>query len=207
MVEPLAVGMHAATKAAIRPGDLAIVLGAGPIGWVTALSALAAGCARVVLTDVAQPKLDRVAQLDPTIARAITTVNVAKDSLRATVDRLSDNWGADVIFECSGSAQAAAGILDPLAPGGRIVFVGMPPDPVLYDITLANVKEARVEHVFRYAHVYPRVLNLMESGKIDVKPLITDTFSFADSIVAFDFACHMPPTSVKVQIVVDHPTE
>jgi D-xylulose reductase len=69
-------------------------------------------------------------------------------------------------------------------------------------VVAASVKEARVEHVFRYAHVYPRALALMGSGKLDVKPLITETFRFADSIKAFDYALHMPPTSVKVQITV-----
>jgi D-xylulose reductase len=81
------------------------------------------------------------------------------------------------------------------------VFIGMPGDPIDYDVVGAQVKEARVEHVFRYAHVYPRALALMGSGKINVKPLITDTFSFADSVKAFDFATKMPPTSVKAQIV------
>jgi D-xylulose reductase len=60
--------------------------------------------------------------------------------------------------------------------------------------------EARVEHVFRYAHVYPRAIALMGSGKLDVKPLITDKFEFKDSVAAFDFAVKMPPTSVKAQI-------
>ncbi len=55
MVEPLAVGMHAAVKAKIKPGDLAVVMGAGPIGMVTALAALAAGCSQVVITDVQEP--------------------------------------------------------------------------------------------------------------------------------------------------------
>jgi D-xylulose reductase len=62
------------------------------------------------------------------------------------------------------------------------------------------VKEARVEHVFRYAHVYPRALALMGSGKIDVKPLITDKFCFGESVRAFNFAVKMPPNSVKAQI-------
>src|SRR5215213_11181015 len=51
MVEPLAVGMHAANKANVKPGDVAVVIGAGPIGMVTALSALAAGCSRVAIAD------------------------------------------------------------------------------------------------------------------------------------------------------------
>ena len=69
-----------------------------------------------------------------------------------------------------------------------------------FDVSAAQVKEARIENVFRYAHVYPRAIALMGSGMLDVKPLITNTFVFEDSIAAFDFALHMPPDSVKVQI-------
>ena len=57
-----------------------------------------------------------------------------------------------------------------------------------------------MEHIFRYAHVYPRALALMGSGQIDVKPLITDVFAFEEGIAAFEFASEMPPTSVKAQI-------
>ena len=195
MVEPLAVGMHAANKAAIKPGDVAVVMGAGPIGMVTALSALAGGCSRVIMTDVQQPKLDLAATLGP-----ITPVNVATESLNDVVSQATDGWGADIVFEASGAAKAIAGVFEPLCPGGRTVLIGMPGGPVSYDVVAAQIKEARVEHVFRYAHVYPRALALMGSGKIDVKPLLTDRFSFADSVKAFDFACKMPPTSVKAQI-------
>jgi D-xylulose reductase len=195
MVEPLAVGMHAANKAEIKPGDVAIVTGAGPIGLVTALAALAGGCSRIIVTDVQQPKLELAATLGP-----ITAVNVAEQSLTEVAMELTDGWGVDIVFEASGNEKAAAGVFEPLCPGGRVVFVGMPGQPIAYDVVAAQIKEARVEHIFRYAHVYPRALALMGSGKIDVKPLITDKFSFQDSIEAFDFACHMPPASVKAQI-------
>ena len=195
MVEPLAVGMHAANKADIKPGDVAIVMGAGPIGMVTALAALAGGCSRIVMTDVVQPKLERAAHLGP-----ITAINVAHANLNQYIRELTDGWGADIVFEASGNARAAARVFEPLCPGGRVVFIGMPADPIDYDVVGAQLKEARVEHVFRYAHVYPRALALMGGGKINVKPLITDTFAFADSVKAFDFASKMPPTSVKAQI-------
>ena len=195
MVEPLAVGMHAANKAHIKPGDLAVVSGAGPIGMVTAMAALAGGCSRVIMTDVQQPKLDLAATLGP-----ITTVNVAHENLLDVVNELTDGWGADIVFECSGNPRAAAAVFGPLCPGGTVVYVGMPTETIAYDVVYAATKEARVEHVFRYAHVYPRALALMGSGKIDVKPLITDKFAFADSVEAFDFAVEMPPTSVKAQI-------
>ncbi len=196
MVEPLAVGMQASVKAKIVPGDLAVVMGAGPIGMVTALAALAGGCGQVVMTDVIQPKLDLAATLGP-----ITPVNVAEQDVVEVVMEMTDNWGADIVFECSGNEKAAATVFEPLRPGGCVVFVGMPLSPISYDTVSAQVKEARVEHVFRYTNVYPRALALMGSGSLDVKPLITDVFTFDQSVEAFDFAVNMPPTSVKAQIV------
>jgi D-xylulose reductase len=195
MVEPVAVGMHAATKARIKPGDVAIVSGAGPIGMVTALAALAGGCSQIIMTDVQGPKLELAASLGP-----ITPVNVAQQELAAVVDSMTDGWGANIVFECSGNERAAAGVFAPLCPGGTVVYVGIPLQPIAYDVAAAMVKEARVEHVFRYAHVYPRAIALMGSGKLDVKPLITDKFSFDESVAAFNFAVKMPPTSVKAQI-------
>jgi D-xylulose reductase len=195
MVEPLAVGMHAAVKAKIKPGDLAVVMGAGPIGIVTALAAIAGGCSQVVITDVQQPKLDLAAALGP-----IRPVDVAKENLRAVIDDLTDGWGADLVFEASGAPSAIQAVAEALCPGGRIVLVGLPIRPVSLDLVAFSAKEASIETVFRYAHVYPRALALMGSGKIDVKPLISRTFEFRDSIEAFDFAVKMPPDCVKAQI-------
>jgi D-xylulose reductase len=195
MVEPLAVGMHAAVKAKIKPGDLAVVMGAGPIGVVTALAALAGGCSQIVLTDVQQPKLDLAAKLGP-----IRSVNVAKENLRQVIDELTQGWGADLVFEATGAPAAIQKVHEPLAPGGRIVLLGMPIGSVPLDIVSLQAKEAQIETVFRYAHVYPRALALMGSGKIDLKPLINRTFEFKESVDAFNFALKMPADCVKAQI-------
>jgi D-xylulose reductase len=195
MVEPLAVGMHAANKAQIKPGDVAVVTGAGTIGMMTVLAALAGGCSQVIVSDVLQAKLDLAATFGP-----VTPVNVTEADLTEVVHEATDGWGADIVFEASGSERAAAGVFDLVCPGGRVVFIGMPGGPIPYDVVAAQIKEARVEHIFRYAHVYPRALALMGGGAIDVKPTITDVFPFERGIEAFDFARHMPSTSVKVQI-------
>lgn len=195
MVEPLAVGMHAANKARLRPGDVAVVLGAGPIGLVTALAALAGGCSQVIITDVQAPKLALAATLGP-----ITPVDVRTQDLKSVVNQLTGGWGADVVFDAVGLPQSSAQAIDVLCPGGCIVLIGMPGAPVPFDVVAAQVKEARFETIFRYAHVFPRALALMGSRKIDVRPLITDTYAFADSVAAFDYATAMRPTSVKVQI-------
>lgn len=195
MVEPLAVGMHAANKARLRPGDVGVVLGAGPIGMVTALAALAGGCSRVIITDVQQPKLDLAEKLGP-----ITPVDVANASLVDAVREATDGWGADVVFDAVGRPESTAQALEVVCPGGCIVMIGMPGAPVPFDVVAAQVKEVRIESIFRYAHVFPRALALMGSRKIDVRPLITDNYNFPDSVAAFDYACRMKPTSVKVQI-------
>ncbi|MHA7774729.1 NAD(P)-dependent alcohol dehydrogenase [Roseibium sp. M-1] len=195
MVEPFAIGMQSALRARIQPGDIAVVSGAGPIGMMTALAALAGGCAKVLVTDFAQPKLDIIARYD-----GIETLNLRTDTARAGVKRLTDGWGADVVFECSGSAPAVLDVSNLARPGGTIVLVGMPVDPVPMDIVGLQTKELRVETVFRYANIYDRAINLIASGKVDLKPLISATYPFERSIEAFDRAVEQRPEDVKIQI-------
>ncbi len=198
LVEPFAVGMQAATKARITPGDTAVVIGAGPIGTMVALAALAGGCARVIIADLAQPKLDIAARY-----QGVIPVNVKDRNLKEEVDRLTENWGADVVFECSGSPRAWQGIAELPRPGGTIVVVGLPVDPVAFDIATLSVKEITIASVFRYAHQYDRAIALMASGRVDLKPLISETFGFEDSIKAFDRAVEGRPADVKLQIRVE----
>lgn len=198
MVEPFAVGMQAATKARITPGDTAVVMGAGPIGTMVALAALAGGCARVIISDLAQPKLDIAAQY-----QGIIPVNIRNRPLSGAVEELTEGWGADVVFECSGSPKAWQGIVDVVRPGGTIVVVGLPVEKVDFDIASLSIKEATITSVFRYAHQYERAIALMASGRVDLKPLISETFRFEDSIKAFDRAVEARPTDVKLQIVME----
>lgn len=197
MVEPLAVGVHAATKAKIKPGDIGVVYGGGPIGLLTALSALAGGCARVYVSDLSDEKLAIAGNLHP----CIIPVRAAGDNVSQAVLRDTDGWGADVLFEATGSPKAAATIFEPLAPGGCVVMIGGQSDPIAYDAGAAMVREARIENVFRYAHVFPRCIAMLSSGAIRVSSLITRTFDFEDSIHAFDVVASAPPADVKMQIV------
>jgi D-xylulose reductase len=194
LVEPLSVGLQAAKKAAIQAGDVAVVTGCGTIGMVTAMAALASGCSKVIITDAVQPKLDIASHF------GMIAVNITKQDLKTVVNGITDGWGVDVVFEASGNESAVLQAFEPLRPGGRVVFIGMPVKPVPVDIVAAQAKEARMETIFRYAHIYPRALGLMASGKIDVKPLITDRYKFEDSIKAFEYAANPRPNSVKVII-------
>ncbi len=194
LMEPLSVGLQAVTKARVRPGDTAVVSGCGTIGLVTALAARAGGCGKVIISDVIGPKLKLAADY------GFLPVNLKEENLDEVVKRETDGWGADVVFEASGNDRAVAGVFGPLCPGGTVVFIGMPVEPVALDIVAAQAREARMETVFRYAHRYPRAIALVASGAVDVRPLVTDRYRFEDAVKAFEYAAHPEPRTVKTVI-------
>lgn len=195
LVEPFAIGMQAAVKARIKPGDVAVVIGAGTIGLMTALAALAGGASRVLVSDLMVEKLAIAQRYE-----GITAVNVREHSLQDKVAEATGGWGADVVFEASGSARAYGDALAAVCPGGALVLVGMPVEPVPFDVVAAQAKEIRIETVFRYANVYERAVNLIASGKVDLEPLISATFPFERGVEAFERAASAQPGDVKVQI-------
>lgn len=197
MVEPLAIGMHAAVKAAIKPGDRAVVIGAGTIGVVTALSLLAGGCSTVVITDVKKEKLKIAGSYT-----GLVPVDIGTTDVRAVVKDVTAGWGADIVVEASGSGAAYLSLFELPCPRGRVILTGMPVTPTPVDVVAAQAKELTIETIFRYTHAYPRSLALMGSGKIDLKRLITDVYPFRESLKAFAYATSPRPTSVKVQIEV-----
>lgn len=196
MVEPLAVGVHAATKARIKPGDIALVMGAGPIGLVTALSAIASGCSRVFISDLADEKLEIARSMNS----AISPINSRTTDLKTSILKETDGWGADIVFEATGSADAAETVFQALSPGGCVVLIGGQSDPISFDVGAAMVREARVESIFRYAHVFPRCIRMLSSGLINVRPLITKKYIFDDSVEAFNVAADARPENIKIQI-------
>ncbi|MDA5639602.1 MULTISPECIES: NAD(P)-dependent alcohol dehydrogenase [Agrobacterium] len=201
MVEPFAVGMQAAARANITPGDTAVVTGCGTIGIMVALAALAGGCSRVLISDISATKLKLAESYG-----GITGVNLKEVDLVQTVNEATQGWGADIVFECSGAPSAVRDLFKIVRPGGTVVIVGLPPEPVVVDLSAACFRECRIETVFRYANVFDRALALIAAGKVDLKPLVSSTYAFDQSIAAFERAAEGRPEDVKLQIVVNGET-
>jgi D-xylulose reductase len=196
LVEPLAIGIHSAKKARIVPGDTALVLGAGTIGLVTALSAVAAGCSHVIVADAKREKLDFVRRH---YGPRISPFDITAGDLKAHV--FAENpQGVDIVFEASGNPRAIQSTTGFLTPGGKVVLIGMPQEPAAIDVVEAQCKEAEFITIFRYANVYERAIKYIASGQIDVKPLVTHRFDFADAENAFRFAATMPGDAIKIMI-------
>lgn len=195
LIEPFAVGMFAATKAEISPGDVAAVVGAGTIGIMTALAALAGGASHVFLSDVLPEKLALLDGID-----GITTVDATKQSLGEVVREATGGWGPQIVVEATGAAPAYKDLWSLPAPGGRIVLVGMPVDPVPFDIATAQSRGVSLETVFRYANVHQKAIDLAASDAVDLSRFVSETFAFDDSVQAFERFLEGRPTDVKIQI-------
>ncbi|TDB45227.1 NAD(P)-dependent alcohol dehydrogenase [Photorhabdus luminescens] len=193
MVEPLSIGMQAATKAEIKLGDIALVIGAGTIGIVTALAALAGGCSDVIICDLFDEKLE-IAKQYPGLHPVNSKVLAEK------VNALTDGNGVNILFECSGAKPVIATISEHIAPGGIAVLVGMPIDPAPFDIVSAQAKEITFKTIFRYANMYPRTIRLLSAGKLKVTPLLSATYKFKDSVQAYERAAEGRPTDIKIML-------
>jgi D-xylulose reductase len=196
MIEPLAIGIEAAKKAAIKPGDTALVVGCGTIGVMCAVSALAGGCAKVFISDVKQEKLDIAGAYD----KNIIPINTAAVDLQEFIMKETGGRGCDVIFEASGSPKVYPGFFRCAKKGGKAVLVGMMNGTVPLDVTFLQGRGISIETIFRYINCFDRAIALVSSGKIEISRFISKTFKFEDSIAAYEYAAAGHPDVVKVMI-------
>ena len=196
LVEPVAIGVWAAKKARIAPGDTALVIGGGTIGIVTALAAESAGCSRVYIADIKKGKLDFINQH---YSDKLETIDLNKTDIKSYF-AAKGIGGVNIVFEASGAAKVFENICSFLVPRGMMVLIGMPSAPVPLDIVAMQVKELSIETIFRYANVYPLVINMIASGKLNVKPLVTKQYSLADCISAIEYAAALPEKDIKIMI-------
>jgi L-idonate 5-dehydrogenase len=181
--EPLAIALHAASQAGSLAGLHVCIVGSGPIGALVSAVARMSGAARVCVMDLFDEPL--------TIARAMgatETVNV-----RTQVERLqtfeADRGCFDVAFEASGHPSGLASALAVTAPGGTVVQVGVLPrgdSPAPLNRLLA--KELRMVGTFRFDREYATAVEVLVGGRIDVAPMLTHDFAFAEVSQAFAVA-------------------
>ncbi|TFG61493.1 MAG: alcohol dehydrogenase [Spirochaetales bacterium] len=175
MIEPLAVAVRAVKKAGIRNGMKALVLGAGPIGNLTAQTAKAMGAAKVIIADINDFRLKKAVDCGIDCA-----VNTSKEDLSAVVDKtFGSREKADVIFECAGAVPLMQTAVSLARKGTHIVVVGVFGEKVPMDMALVNESELSVIGTARYViEDFKTAIGLVEKGLVKLQPLITDEFDF-----------------------------
>ena len=196
MMEPLAIGIEAAKKAAIKPGDKALVVGCGTIGVMCAISAIAGGCSTVFISDIKQEKLDIAGAYDTNII----PINTADTDLIDFVMKETEGKGCDVLFEASGSLKVYPDFFRCAKKGGKAVLVGMMNGTVPIDVAFLQGRGLSIETIFRYINCFDRAIALVNAGKIDIKRFISKTFKFEDSIAAYEYAAAGHADVIKVMI-------
>jgi L-iditol 2-dehydrogenase len=195
-VEPVSVGIQAAHRARLAPGMTVAILGAGPIGLVTFLVSRAYGATAAYLFDVLDHRLALGSSLG-----ADAAVNPKKTDPAAELARLTGGRGVDVVFDTSGSSAACKLAPELAARGGVITLVGWPEVRSFdYPIEAVIEKELDVRGVNRYCNTFPEAIALLAAGRLDVRPLVTHRYPFADVCEAFRFATDNRTATVKVMI-------
>jgi (R,R)-butanediol dehydrogenase / meso-butanediol dehydrogenase / diacetyl reductase len=167
LCEPLAVACHDVRRASLSEGETAVVLGGGPIGLLVALVARAHG-ARVVLSEVSDVRRELAGSL------GFTVLDPRSDDLNGEVLRLTDGVGADVVFEVSGSAEAALTMTSLAALRGRLVVVAIYPEPTPIRLFDFFWKELELRGARVYEPVdYERAIELIASDTLPLSQLIT----------------------------------
>jgi L-idonate 5-dehydrogenase len=181
MAEPLAVTLHATTRAGQMLGKRVLVTGCGPIGVLSIIAARRAGAAEIVATDLSDFTLALARK-----AGADRTINTGTEP--TALSTYAPNKGYfDVLYECTGVAAALAGAIAVMRPRGVILQLGLGGDMTV-PVQAITAKELDLRGSFRFHAEFATGVTLMRKGLIDVKPLITHTVPLADAETAFRLA-------------------
>lgn len=197
LVEPAAVGMHAASEAQVRPGQKIVILGAGCIGLMTLQACRAMGASEIVVVDILEKRLEMAKKLG-----AAAVINGMKEDTEKRVKELLGDWGADTVFETAGSPKTASQAVDLVMRGGRIMIVGTISGDTPINFLKIN-REVKIQTVFRYANNYPMTMDAISSGRIDVKSMVTDVYGYEEVQKAFEESLSRKGEIIKGVIKVD----
>ncbi|MEK3899154.1 MULTISPECIES: NAD(P)-dependent alcohol dehydrogenase [unclassified Paenibacillus] len=196
LVEPLAVGLHAAAQGGVKLGDRVVILGAGCIGLVTLLACKAYGATEIVVVDIIEKRLEAAMKLGAT-----RVINARQEDVLEAIAAWTGGAGVDKVIETAGSEHTVKQTPYLVKRGGTIVLVGLAAKDIIdFDFMQIMFKEAGIQSVFRYRNLYPAAIGAIADGKIDVKGIVTHEFEFEDTQRAFDYVIDNKEDVVKAVI-------
>jgi L-iditol 2-dehydrogenase len=193
MLEAVSVALHAVKVSQAVGGETALVIGAGMIGLLTLQAARAAGCARVLIADVDASRLDLAKQVG-----AEEILHCSGAELVAEVLRLTNGKGVDLAFEAVGRNETVAAAIDCTRKGGTVTLVGNIAPEVTLPLQKVVTRQLRLQGSCASSGEYPEAIQLIASGKIQVKPLITAVASLEEGPRWFERLHAHEPNLMKI---------
>lgn len=199
-VEPLACVVYGLRRLSVRLGDDVLVIGSGPVGLLLLQVLRHSGAARIVVTDRRPERLAVAARLG---ANAVVHADDEREAKLREIAPL----GFDAIVDASGSVDAIQANLPLTRPGGKVMFFGVcaPQDRLALSPFEVYRKDLVLMGSFALWSTFQPALNLLSSGAVDVRPILTHRFSleqFTDALAMSRGA----GSSLKVQIHTDGPS-
>lgn len=196
LIEPLAVGFHAAMQGGARAGQTAVVMGAGCIGLVTMMALKAMGVSRVYVVDIMEKRLRKALELG-----ADGVIDASRMDAVEEVRKLTGERGCDLAVETAGTQVTTVQTIHMTKKGATIVLVGYSKSgEMTLPMSLALDKELTFKTVFRYRHIYPMAIEAVASGKINLKGIVTDLFTLDEAQKAMDYSVNHKADIVKAVI-------
>jgi L-iditol 2-dehydrogenase len=185
MLEPLGVALYSVHLGQLGPGMSVGVFGCGTIGLSVIQVARAAGATQVVATEL--PDLPH--RLKAARSFGATAFEMKRGREVDEVLQVTRGRGVDVAFEAAGDPEAVEAAVAAVKPGGRAILIGIPrEDRITFTASAARRKDLTVRVVHRMKHTYPRAIRLVESGRVDVRSLVTHHFPLSEVAEAFAVA-------------------
>ena len=191
LVEPAAVGIHAAKMAGDILGKTVVILGAGCIGLMTLQACKLKGASKIVVIDILDNRLNKAIELGAT-----ATLKGDDPQLTEKVKNIVGEYGADIVLETAGSAFTAKKALEVIKRRGKILIVGSIQDGVSIEFLKIN-REVTIQTVFRYANDFAATINSIANGEFDVNSIADRFFNYQDTQKAFEFSVNNKKDLIK----------
>ena len=192
MLEAVAVAIHGVSLAKVSSEGTALVVGAGTIGVLTLQALRAAGCKRVLVSDVDETRLKMAKEL------GAADVLLADADVVAQVLRRTGGVGVDVAIEAVGRNETVNAAIASVRKGGTVVLVGNISPEVTLPLQKVVTRQIRLQGSCASAGEYPEAIALMASGAIRVKPLISAIAPLAEGPAWFERLYAREPNLLKV---------
>lgn len=174
MAEPLTISLHGVHRGGLKAGEYCAIYGAGPIGLLAAMVAEAYG-AHAILIDVVQERLD--------FGKELGVEYIVNSKETDPVKAVSDITGgvmAQLVMECTGANVCIRSSLDLVCNAGRITFTGWPKNETSLPTDMFTKKEIDIRGARTSAGEFEEAIELIQSGKVDVKKILTKTITMEE---------------------------
>jgi 2-desacetyl-2-hydroxyethyl bacteriochlorophyllide A dehydrogenase len=194
LVEPLAVGLHGVNVANSAVGDRCVVIGAGPIGIMTALALTSRGIDQVIVVEKNDRRRERM--------RSIDIEALGLEDVHANVFERFGGDLPDTVFECAGNAAAPQLAIELVRSRGIVVLLGVLEEPVEISQLVLMIKEAQLRASFAYRRdEFEEAVALLAAGKLPADQLVTRTAPLAQAQIMFDLL--EDPATDEIKILLD----